>query len=589
MVQREIERSLSNAETATPFYAKYIVLKDRLLNNEYEHWAAHFPDGNNHGPGHIGRVLDKLGELLGDRVLENKIVTPYELFLSMMAILYHDVGILRERKDHGDISAQFLDLDDNDYIFDHRDKAIIRAAVVSHSSSKDIEQECAEFSDNEYIGGHEVRPRLVAALVRLADELDEDYRRADPKVAAQLGIADASKFYWAFSQRILATRPDRQRQEIYVGVRFEPADVNWTVHIDNKQRPFICAFAEKLAKINRERAYVARFLPRVLRYQRLIVSVKPLPACAGWTTPRDFIFNDATSADEFIRAFPELSVRPFQDMLRTWSEEIRTERLDEAKVTLSRMESIFDDLPTEVRLRTLWSGAIINSIEAGKTLADEAERTRALDAGVNYLKRWHALGRDGAWSELGKTAENQVFQISQDGDLAFLYAQRQKAIEEFLGEHRTFLLHFNRGGGGGCIPSGVAIDVPGGAIPIDEVRVGTTIMSASLVAPHEILETKVLRVFHSREEKCIRLNARFIFTPSQPLYSGKGTWIEAGHVFPGLALQTANGNSLQVATVEHIEGPYDVYTLTTDHPTHNFIVGGLVCKNKKPWWPERLD
>jgi hypothetical protein len=264
MSERGIEKSLRDI-TQPPFHAKYTVLKDRLLNYEYEHWAASFPHGNNHGPGHINRVLDKLDELLGDRILEERVITAYELFLSMMAILYHDVGILRERKGHGDISANFLDLDDNAYIFDQRDKQIIRAAVVSHSSSKDIEVECSAFSAVEYIGRQSARPRVVAALVRLSDELDEDFRRADPRVAAHIGIADSSQFFWAFSQRIHAIRPDRQRREIYIGVQFEPNDADWTVSLDGKPRLFISAFAEKLAKINHERVYVGLFLPDELR------------------------------------------------------------------------------------------------------------------------------------------------------------------------------------------------------------------------------------------------------------------------------------------------------------------------------------
>jgi len=593
MSERQIEKSLRGAATTTPFYSKYIVLRDRLLNNEYEHWAAGFRDGNNHGPGHIGRVLDKLGELLGDRVLEEGIITPYELFLSMMAILYHDVGILRERKGHGDKSAEFLDVDDNDYIFDQRDKAIIRAAVVSHSSSKDIEKECAQFSATEHIGSHDVRPRVVAALVRLSDELDEDYRRADPQVAERVGIASASQFYWAFSQRILATRPNRQRQEIHVGVQFKPTDVDWTVQVDGKARLFFSAFAEKLAKINRERTYVGRFLPEALRYQRLIVSVKPLPGNPAWTTPREFIFNDATTAGEFIKAFQELSVEPFNDIWRHVLEELRINRLTEAKARLLRLEEVLDDLPINMRLRVLLSEAALCSIQSESAAADGAERSKLLDAGVDYLKSWHALGSAGAWSVLGQTAQNEVYRMANEPELGFLYRERLTVIEEFLGADRRFLVHTRVGGGGGCIPAGVTIAVPGGTMAIDDVQVGTTILSASLGAPHEYLHSKILKVFQSREDACVRLNAKFLFTPSQPLYRGNGAWICAGDVTPGFSLETADGRSFLVATVELVAGPYDVYTVTTDHPTHNFIVGDLVCKNKlyaPDWeWGTRWD
>ncbi len=57
-----------------------------------------FPGGNDHGPGHILRVLTYLDQLLGSEPLRHLDV--YELFIAMMSILYHDVGILRGRANH---------------------------------------------------------------------------------------------------------------------------------------------------------------------------------------------------------------------------------------------------------------------------------------------------------------------------------------------------------------------------------------------------------------------------------------------------------------------------------------------------------
>ena len=84
------------------FVEKYRLMKDRLLNVEYEHWAAGFPEGNNHGRGHITRLLEYLNLLLGPKPLKH--LDPYELFLAMMSILYHDVGLIRQRKGHAEIS-----------------------------------------------------------------------------------------------------------------------------------------------------------------------------------------------------------------------------------------------------------------------------------------------------------------------------------------------------------------------------------------------------------------------------------------------------------------------------------------------------
>jgi hypothetical protein len=201
--------------------------------------------------------------------------------------------------------------------------------------------------------------------------------------------------------------------------------------------------------------------------------------------------------------------------------------------------------------------------------------------GVEYLRRWHTTGRAGVWRELGQTAENEIFKISTDGDLSFLFAKRESAIREFLGEDSKFLLHTNFGGGGGCVPAGVAIEVPGGTMLIDDVRVGTTILSANLAKPQERLQTKVLRVYRSREEMCMLLDDTLLFTPSQPLYLGNDAWLNAGDVVTGSSLETAEGNPYRVANVKQVVGTFDVYTLTTDHPTHNFLVAGLICKNKQ--------
>lgn len=52
------------------YFHRYAVVKQRLYSHEYGHVMAGFPYGNEHGPGHIERVLERLGELLGERPLD---------------------------------------------------------------------------------------------------------------------------------------------------------------------------------------------------------------------------------------------------------------------------------------------------------------------------------------------------------------------------------------------------------------------------------------------------------------------------------------------------------------------------------------
>ena len=88
-------------------------------------------------------MLENLNNLLGDKPLDH--LHAYELFLAMMSILYHDEGLLKQRKGHEEISKELLEADINDaYIIKPIDKEIIVAAVVSHSSSQDVDKQCSQ-------------------------------------------------------------------------------------------------------------------------------------------------------------------------------------------------------------------------------------------------------------------------------------------------------------------------------------------------------------------------------------------------------------------------------------------------------------
>jgi hypothetical protein len=48
-----------------------------------------------------------------------------------------------------------------------------------------------------------------------------------------------------------------------------------------------------------------------------------------------------------------------------------------------------------------------------------------------------------------------------------------------------------------------------------------------------------------------------------------------------MQIKTADGGCYSVSVVETVKNDLEVYTLTTDHPTHNFLVAGIICKNDK--------
>jgi len=183
--------------------------------------------------------------------------------------------------------------------------------------------------------------------------------------------------------------------------------VGAAVPLGGAQRLFFAAFAEKIAKINRERMVANEFLPDALRYQRLMISVKPIEGHPSFKKSRDFVFSDTTTASECITAFPELSRHPFNEALKTVLDQIRRKKLDDAAKGLQRLEEILSDLPTDVRLRVLWNWANVRSLRAESLPKSPRKRKEALHRGTEYLKRWYEYGIGGAWSELGMTPENE--------------------------------------------------------------------------------------------------------------------------------------------------------------------------------------
>jgi hypothetical protein len=72
-------------------------------------------------------------------------------------------------------------------------------------------------------------------------------------------------------------------------------------------------------------------------------------------------------------------------------------------------------------------------------------------------------------------------------------------------------------------------------------------------------------------------------TPSQPVYLSEGEFVAAGELAPDMSIMTSGLEPEVIRGVSVIDGYFEVYTLTTDHPSHNYLAGGIVCQNGVKW------
>jgi len=590
-----IERAL--ASEGGSFADKYRLMKSRLLNYEYEHWASGWPEGNNHGKSHILRVLSYLDLLLGPEPLKQ--VTSYELFLAMMSVLYHDIGILHARKDHADLSKMMLEEDRNNaYIVNSIDRKIIGAAVVSHSSSKDIALECNQFSATEIVAGHKARPAVVAALVRLADELDEDYRRGDPILQSRLKLPPESMFFWRFCQRVTGVHPDFIRKRIDFHLALEPEDTSTYGSVPGGGvRHFVVFVAEKLAKINRERVNVNRFLPPELQFSALLVDVKPLSNHPKWVAPRAFVFNDTTTSAMFLNSFPELLSEPANRTLVEILTLMRDGKLDKASDKLERLASVAPDLPASVRLYVHYERACILSLKAGSYPKGSSLREQSLDQAAQQIVEWFKLGDCGAFADTGRIASAEAHRLSKDLDLALVLTERRKMIPSAIRERvkaetkrpsksdavsevpvRSSRSSF------GCVSRGSLIETPAGLCPIEQIGIGDQLFSLGLEDSTGRVTAKVLAISASRSPTLLRINKSWHVTPSQPVRTPEG-WIEAANLRKGISVTIKDGEQTPIVEIDILEGYFEVFDLTVDDPSHNYFAEGLLCHNKVPLPP----
>jgi hypothetical protein len=154
-----------------------------------------------HGVGHSEAVIEKLGELTKNLMVSPKRLNSCEVFCLLASAYLHDTGMLCPNPDDeatidqmkmagrvpetyqvSDLVRREHHLRSEKYIRKYKESLGINHVEASTigkiSRGHRKENLNVEYYDDSIIGGPSIRVRLLAALLRLADELDADFRRA---------------------------------------------------------------------------------------------------------------------------------------------------------------------------------------------------------------------------------------------------------------------------------------------------------------------------------------------------------------------------------------------------------------------------
>ncbi|MBX3114460.1 MAG: hypothetical protein KF836_07835 [Fimbriimonadaceae bacterium] len=224
---------------------------------------------NSHGPEHVQLVDKRACELL----IEMKIVLEaYELYFLVAAIWVHDVGMIYGRDGH-EKSLKNVVSSLGDTIGDEQERRTIIAIAGVHGghveNQPDNKDTISTIRSSSPVSSKRVRLQLLAALVRLADELAEDKSRAT-KIPSYLKTSEdsatrASEVFHAYSSCLDSCIINGSDRTIELEFLLNVDDVIRDYHKGSKKVYLLDEIYDRTTKVFNELTYCNRFFVDALQ------------------------------------------------------------------------------------------------------------------------------------------------------------------------------------------------------------------------------------------------------------------------------------------------------------------------------------
>ncbi|RYU93168.1 HD domain-containing protein [Emticicia agri] len=248
---------------------------------------------NDHGVDHIKMVVDRVSRLISllnptfkkieskNKNLEKFYISPYEIFILLMAINLHDAGhLIASRDDHAKKGTELLSRFDSADLLDRGEKIAIGKIAKVHGGKDDP---ISRLEPVLSLSNSNIRPQFLAALLRLGDELAEDKSRAsnlllklkDENTYDKETIMDpTSELYHRFSACLDSISLDNHEIKLHFYV-LEDQLLSEYPKVINKKGDIINQFLldeiyKRTLKTFTETLYCNRYFPASMRFNSVI-------------------------------------------------------------------------------------------------------------------------------------------------------------------------------------------------------------------------------------------------------------------------------------------------------------------------------
>lgn len=248
-------------------------VKTKILEIEKEGYY------NDHGIDHIKMVIERVSRIIerSNPTFKHEKgkfhISPYELFILLMAINLHDTGhLIASRADHAKAGKLLLAKFDSGNLLSTAEKAIIGNIAQAHGGKEDP---IGKLDQVLNLSHENVRPQFLAALLRLGDELAEDETRAQNFLLQIGAIEKTSIIFHLYSASLNSVSMDGNEITLnfYLTDKYLQKPFSKKNSKGVKSQYLINEVYERTQKTLLESLYCARFLPQPCRFTKVKVKI----------------------------------------------------------------------------------------------------------------------------------------------------------------------------------------------------------------------------------------------------------------------------------------------------------------------------
>lgn len=231
---------------------------------------------NRHDVTHTLKVQEKAKDILG--CFNELNITYYELYFLLCASVVHDIGNIFGRKGHERNIKAILDSECTDILPDSIERRVIARIARAHGGSISGNSDTiSNLKESETINSQNIRERLLAAVLRFADELADDSTRANHAALKSDIITEASKIYHVYSTALhtveIRKNDINQSFEVVLAYEFDSKIAATLFGKAGQKKYLIDEIYERTLKMERERRYCIRYLRPYCPLERIKVQI----------------------------------------------------------------------------------------------------------------------------------------------------------------------------------------------------------------------------------------------------------------------------------------------------------------------------